>query len=87
MRSFFVLMHLVVSSFDSRSKTYIELLSTEAKATETEWRCAVGDGARTALEKVLRSQWHPSVHGEVSRAVSDSASVIAQGVWRAEVDV
>ncbi len=36
MRSFFVLMHLVISSFDSRSKTYIGFLTTEAKATETE---------------------------------------------------
>ncbi len=39
MRSFFVLMYLVVSSFDSRSKTYIGLLatqSTEPKATKTE---------------------------------------------------
>ncbi|GIB40542.1 hypothetical protein VCSRO187_0095 [Vibrio cholerae] len=32
MRSFFVLMHLVVSSFDSRSKTYIGLLATEHRA-------------------------------------------------------
>ncbi|CSC77509.1 Uncharacterised protein [Vibrio cholerae] len=47
----------------------------------------MGDGTRTALEKVLRSQWHPSAHGEVSRAVSDNASVIAQGVLRVKVDV
>lgn len=32
MRSFFVLMHLVVSSFDSRSKTYIGLLAIEHRA-------------------------------------------------------
>ncbi len=36
MRSFFVLMHLVVSSFDSRSKTYIGLLATEHRAQSTE---------------------------------------------------
>ncbi len=36
MRSFFVLMYLVVSSFDSRSKTYIGLLATEHRAQSTE---------------------------------------------------